>query len=86
MKREILCPPCKDKLVAIFIKLNDSTEHYQLEHGLSRADYRCDSCGKDILSGTHCIAVSIWADGRSGYYEWEHEFITPLPTPLPRRG
>jgi len=77
MKREIICPECKEKLRKLFTTDNPyEDEHVKFLRGTALKNYICDNCGNIINENDLCYAFTIWADySPAPYQEWEHKYI-----------
>jgi len=86
MKREILCPDCREsRLKLCGLEYSHESrilfdpypgEHIKIIKGRANRHFLCDICNKQIETDDDCFAVSTYADyGGMPYYEWEHEYV-----------
>ena len=74
MTRKILCSECAEGIRKIVAKFPDE-ELIEFE-GMAKNDFICDDCGKEILAGIHCYAMTIISSNmQQPYRSWESEFI-----------
>jgi len=80
MKREILCEKCESHLESPKrFASKYPGEHQKIVAGLAHADFKCDSCGRDLEKEALVYCVSLWADyGGIPYFVWEHECVSIL--------
>jgi len=75
MKREIICPECREELRKIFpTDTPFPGEYVRFVDGHARKPFICDNCGADIPHGLKCTALSMWTDNFP-YTEWENDYI-----------
>lgn len=72
MKREIVCPPCAERIKKAVLPSYPG-EGAKWKHGALKGSCVCDNCNRNLSPGDDAVAFSLYQEGR--YYEWEGEYL-----------